>query len=521
MNLTKTLQTMIDGAIGLVSPTRALRRQLARDAAAAADKFSSYTGATYNRPRSNWTVSPGSADADLLPELDTLRERSRDLIRNDPHAASIAQSFVDNVVGNGIRPQSLATADEMGVSQDQASDIRGACELAWSRWAEKCDSTGHDDIYGIQALVARQLLTNGEVFVIPTMVEDVGRPYALALEVIEADRCESQNGADNPNGRANLRAGIELGRRGQPLAYWIRVSHPGDGIYERRTKRKWRRYAAKSPTGRPNILHLMNTMRPGQTRGVPPLSPALTAFRDLGSFMEATLIRERVSACFSMIVTTDDPYSAAISRADTTRNSQRINSLTPGTVEYLNPGESVQFGNPTTTGATFDPFVERNLRAIGASLGLPLELVTNDFSKTNYSSARAALLEARRMFGRHQRYLSTRFLQPIYEMLIEEAYLRGEIPIADFDRLEFQLTRTRWVPPGWSWVDPLKEVQASAAAIELGVSTLAEEAASQYGRDWEEIIEQRAMERRRQAEIEKAMGLAPANPEEEAASGEQ
>jgi len=236
------------------------------------------------------------------------------------------------------------------------------------------------------------------------------------------------------------------------------------------------------------------------------LSPALATFRDLSSFLEASLIKERVSCCFSMFISKDDPYSAALQRADATRSGQRINEIEPGMVEYLSPGETVQFGNPTNVGNTFDPFVERHLRAIGASLGLPLELVTNDFSKTNYSSARAALLESRRMFKRHQQYLSSRFCQPIYEMLIEEAWLKGEIPFVDFDQSRMELTKTRWIPPGWAWVDPLKEAQASAAAIDLGVSTLAEEAASQ-GRDWEELLEQRSIEKRKIQEMEAEFGI--------------
>ena len=506
MNLSSTISNLVDNTIGVFSPLRALRRRLARDAVSSSDRFSSYKGASSNRPRSNWSVSPGSADADLLPELDTLRERSRDLIRNDPHAASISQSFVDNVIGNGIKPQSLANAEGLGLTRDQAEEVRSACEKVWSRWVAFADATDQEDFYGIQALIQKQMLTNGEVFIIPTMVQDPGRPYGLALEVIEADRCESKNNIDHPNGRTNLRSGIELGKRGQPIAYWIRVSHPGDGIYERSSKRKWRRYSSKAPNGRPNIIHLMNRRRPGQTRGEPMLSPALATFRDLSSFLEASLIKERVSCCFSMFIQKDDPYSAALQRADATRSGQRINEIEPGMVEYLSPGETVQFGNPTNVGNTFDPFVERHLRAIGASLGLPLELVTNDFSKTNYSSARAALLESRRMFKRHQQYLSSRFCQPIYEMLIEEAWLKGEIPFVDFDQSRMELTKTRWIPPWWAWVDPLKEAQASAAAIDLGVSTLAEEAASQ-GRDWEELLEQRSIEKRKIQEMEAEFGI--------------
>lgn len=505
MKLTEKITETIDRVIGVFSPVRALNRQMARKAAE--QKFSSYTGASNDRPRSNWNTSAGSADADLLPELEDLRERSRDLVRNDPHASSIQQAYVDNIVGNGIKPQSLVSAEELNITEEQAAEVRKACEYVWQRWVSDADASEHDDFYGLQALIMKQIFTNGEVFVLPTMVNDDSRPFGLALEIIESDRVESKNNADNPNQKgSNLRSGIELGKRGEPLAYWIRTSHPGDGIYERNYKRKWKRYPSKNSNGRLNVLHLMNKRRPGQTRGEPLLSSSLATFRDLSSFLEATLIKERVSACFSMIVTSDDPYQSALQRSDSTRNGRRINSLEPGAVEYLAPGENVQFGNPNNTGSTFDPFVERNLRAIGASLGLPIELVTNDFSKTNYSSARAALLESRRMFKRHQEYLISRLCKPVYEMLIEEAWLRGFIPHVDFDKYRYELTKCRWVPPGWAWVDPLKEAQASAAAVELGVSSLAEEAASQ-GRDWEELIKQKAYEEKRRIEIRNKLGL--------------
>lgn len=505
MKLTDRITETIDRFIGVFSPLKALNRKMARKAVE--EQFTSYTGASNARPRSNWNASAGSADADLLPDLENLRERSRDLVRNDPHASSIQQAYVDNIVGNGIKPQSLASAEKLGITEDQASEVRKACEDVWHRWVSEADASDHDDFYGLQALIMKQIFTNGEVFILPTMIDDESREFGLALEIIEADRCESKNNADNPNNKnTNLRSGIELGRRGEPIAYWIRTSHPGDGIYERSYKKKWKRYLARNANGRKNVLHLMNKRRPGQTRGEPLLSPSLATFHSLSSFLEATLIKERVSACFTMIVTSDDPYQSALQRSDATRNNRRINSLEPGLVEYLSPGESVQWGNPNNTGNTFDPFVERNLRAIGASLGLPLELVTNDFSKTNYSSARAALLESRRMFKRHQEYLISRLCKPVYEMLIEEAWLRGFIPYVDFDRNKHELTKCRWVPPGWAWVDPLKEAQASAAAVSLGVSSLAEEAASQ-GRDWLELQKQLAYEQKMKEEIRDSLGL--------------
>jgi lambda family phage portal protein len=168
------------------------------------------------------------------------------------------------------------------------------------------------------------------------------------------------------------------------------------------------------------------------------------------------------------------------------------------------PGESITSFNPQRPSATFEPFVDRILRAISAALGLPYELVAKDFSKTNYSSARAALLEARRYFKVRQEWLAQKLCQPVWEMLLEEAYLRGEIDAGNFyekGRPMPAWVRARWIAPGWSWVDPLKEVKASREAIAGNISSLADEVAGQ-GKDWEEILEQRAREEQKRKELD-------------------
>jgi len=493
------LASAIDWAFDIFAPGVALERRAARKAS---EQFGeAFRGAQANRLTHNWQVTSGSADYDLLPDLPTLRERSRELLRNDPHAASVVGSLVDNVVGTGIRPQSAIDAKALGISEEEANEIRRACEAAWERWVPNADISRRLNFYDLQSAVMRSLVANGEALVMPVRIERITSPYTLGLEVIEPDRLEYPGEFDQPNGRFNRRSGVELGRFGNPVAYWVRISHPGDGIYERAKDNRHRRIRALDEDGNAQILHLMNTTRPGQTRGEPMLAPALQTFKDLSSFTEAVLVRERVSACFSMFVERDDPYNSAVNTATETVNAQRIQELEPGMVQYLAPGESVTFGNPGTANAVgFDAFVMRHLRSLGASLGLPYELVAKDFSQTNYSSSRAALLEARRVFTRWQQYMIGHLCIPVYSMVIEEAWLRGEIPVRDFETNKQHIIRSRWVPPSYGWVDPLKEVQASQQSMDAGLSSLAIEAAAQ-GRDWEQVLEQQAREQARRREL--------------------
>ena len=126
---------------------------------------------------------------------------------------------------------------------------------------------------------------------------------------------------------------------------------------------------------------------------------------------------------------------------------------------------------------------------IGTAIGLPYELLLKDFSKTNYSSARAALLEAWRHFLGWRNWFAPKFCQPCFDLVLEEAYLRGMFDAPDFYEHKDEYCRVRWIGPARGWVDPVKEVEASRKAIDYGLSTLAEEVAGQ-GRDWEEVMEQ-------------------------------
>lgn len=502
--LTSRLVEAAESIVGVFSPRRAFQREVYKRAQreTRGARLSAYTAASKDRNLAGWISSGGSADADLLPELAIIRERSRELCRNDATAASIVQTLVDNTIGKGIRGQSRPDTRALGIEESAADEFRSAAERAFSRWVPQADVTGRLDLYGLQRLVLHQVIQNGEAFLVRNVTSQYNTPYSVMWDVVEADRVESPNFRDEFTTERHIRSGIEYDRRGRPIAYHIRRTHPGDGIYERRTKqrKRWLRLPASDPSGRPNVIHVYDPTRPWQTRGVPFLTPVMAMFDHLGRFQEAALLRERVAACFAAFVTTPDPdLAAAAAASGTTGSGSRLEELEPGIIEHLAPGQTIQFGNPTGLGNSYDPFVMRTLRQIGAALGLPYELVAKDFSRTNFSSARAAFLEARRVFVRLQNLIIAKVCVPSWKLVLEEAALRGELGV-DYAADPDAWCRSQWVPPGWGWVDPTKEVQAAETAISAGLSSLADETAA-LGRDWEEILEQRAREQARKEEL--------------------
>lgn len=489
----RSFSSIVDSVVGAFSPRAQLRRMQYRQAIGI---LSAYAGASRERPRDNWIASAGSADKDLLPELDRLRARTRDLVRNDPNARAIIETAVMNDVGAGITLRSRVNAKAVGMTDAQAEVFQREVEDLWDEWCKTSDCGERLDFYEVQELVDRQHLENGEVLVnLPRIATSPTRRIGLTLEVIEADRLSTPI---DMTGDPKVRYGIELGERGEPVAYWVRRHHPNDVVMTRGTglmRDAYLRVPAVNAYGQKNILHLYNMRRAGQTRGEPWFAPVISYFKDLGGYMEAEVIAARVAACFAVVIKKTDGYMAAISSGKDQGDGTRSEELSPGMFEYLEPGEDVSTVNPSRPSSQFDPFVDRVLHSVCSALGLPYVVVAKDFRQVNYSSARAALLEARRFFKTRQNWMGRKLCQPVYEQVIEEAYLRGLFvsKIADFTRNRMALCRSVWVPQGWGWVDPKNEIEASLNAIKGNISTYADECAAQ-GRDVDEVFEQRARE---------------------------
>jgi len=464
-----------------IAPKYAVTRYRAR----AALELARYRGADQTRLRADWIISQDRATPGSW-ELNTLRKRSRDLNRNDAVASGATETMAMNIIGQGLRPQARIRAEYLGISQERAAEIQRQAETVWDSWTPNADAANRLDFSEIQFVALRKIIEDGETIAIPVMATEKWRPIKRAIELIESDRLGSMKGKDFT---AND-TGIEVGDRGQPVKYHITRKDPAKpGVLDETV------INARDSRGRLKILHVFPTKRPGQLRGIPYFAPVLTHFKDLADYMEAEVVAARVAACLAVFITKEGAFDMATGAATSAESStsHRVQGIEPGLVGYLEPGENINVVDPKRPGDSFEPFIEGLLRMIGMALGIPYEVLAKDFSKTNYSSARAALLEGRRMFTTWRSWFSRRFCQVIYDLVLEEAFLRGHFDVPEFYKYRAEYTRTVWIGGSWGWVDPVKEVEASRKAIDYGLSTLAEEAAGQ-GRDWEEIIDQQARE---------------------------
>jgi lambda family phage portal protein len=487
---------------------------------------SAHRGASMGRDLANWTPFRGSADADLLPDLPTLVPRSRDITRNNGVASGIQQTLRDNIVGpNGLRLVATPDYRALGRDKEWAHEWAEQVEALWRPWAEStdCEVTGCLNFAGATTQLFTGAMVNGDGLALPLWMPDGRSRFALKLQVIESDRLSNP---DDKMDSDKLRGGIEINEYGRPLAYYIRRTHPGDVYgylgWNSNLIGNWDRIEAETSWGRKRVIHVHDRERSGQTRGKPILTPILADFKLKDHYQRTELQAAIVNALIAAFIETplDSQNIAQMFGGDT--NSTEFQQYLSDRREYLAqlkggaiiptyPGDKITPFTPGRPAAAFSSFIEALDRQMGAGVNLPYELLLKDFSKTNYSSARAALLEAWRFFLGRRNWLTTYWASPVYTLWLEEAVNRGLIEAPGFYENRTSYCRAKWIGAGRGWIDPVKEAQAAQLRMDAMVSTLEDECAEQ-GKDWEEILEQRAREQQRIRELGIEVVAAKAQP---------
>ena len=402
-----------------------------------------------------------NVNSSLAAGQSSIRARAQHASLNNPHAARAASAWVANVVGIGIRPQSAAGA---------------AVDEVVAAWAAECDAAGRCDLYGMQSAVVRSVFVAGEAFIrFRTRRPEDGLVIPIQLEILDPQQVDAAMHKDLGAG-GRIISGIEFDPLGRRVAYHVSRHAPGDPLGS--TQLEPSRVPAE------DILHIFESLVPGQVRGISRFAPVLLRLRDLDELADAALMKAKIESMFAGFLT-DADGSMLEGAADASVLTQ---GLEPGTLRILPPGSDIKFSNPTAGGETFAPFVSTQLHAIAAGLGLTYEQVSGDMAGVNYSSARVALIEFRRMVEAFRAHvLRPQFLDPVWRRVLAIAELAGAVPVG-VDQ------GCRWIAPAWEWVDPLKDVEADARAVEAGFKSR-RQIRTEWGFDPDQVEAEIAAER--------------------------
>lgn len=475
---------------------------------------------TTRRALKAFNVISGSPREDIDENNYTLRQRGRMLAISAPIATSAIKTNRTNTIGLGLKLNPRPDKDILGLTSESAKEWQKRVKAEFNLWASKkrnCDATSMNDFYEMQQLCFYSWLASGDVLILRKQKDVQNCPYSLKLHVIEADRCSTPGsalvyGLNMTEGKAvngnRIYDGVEVDKDGAVVAYWIRNTYPYQMTAE---STQWNRVEAYGTnTGLPNVIHIMNSERPDQYRGVTYLAPVIEQILQLRRYTESELMAAVVESFFTAFIKTEADTDMSGMPFNEIGDGQPGNEdelsydpneyeLGPGVINVMNPGESVEFADPKRPAAGFENFFKAVCKQCGAALEIPADLLMKEFN-ASYSASRAALMEAWKSFKMYRQWFISGFCKPVYEIWLSEAVARGRINAPGF--FDDPLIReawlgSEWIGPSQGQLDPIKEVNAEILAVQHGFTTHEAATARLNGSDWDSNMDQLEMERQK------------------------
>lgn len=450
---------LFDSIISALNPAAGLARLRSRyGIRMIEEQLRKYDAASHGRRTKGWFTPSTSANAEVEVSITSIRNRSRDLVRNNPYAARGIEAIAANVVGTGIQA-SIKVGGRGKADRYKA---------LWKAWAETtaCDILGRMNLYQMQAQIMRAVAESGEVIVLRRWVND-GSAIPMKLQVLEGDFIDPHIQVDNWKQQGpSVHYGVEVDENGKVVKYYLYKQHPGDAFTTLDSR----------PVDATEVLHIYRADRPGQIRGVPWLAPVMIRLKDYDEFQDAELLRQKIAASFAAFVT--DANGIGTNK----KEAEDFGRIQPGTIEFLPPGRGIEFANPPVKEG-FDVFSRTVLHAIASGLGITYEVLTGDLTGVNFSSGRMGFLEFHRNIESWQWNLMVpMFCQPAFEWFVQAGKVSGAIPMSA------QLT-AEWTAPRREMIDPDKETRGLLTAMKSGLKSWPD-TVREMGYDPDEVLEQ-------------------------------
>lgn len=489
-----------------------------------------YEGAKrFDRDLASWNPPLNSADMDILPEKDLLDARTRDTFRNDAYVQGGSTLHKDGIVGSCYFLNAKPELKVLGRDETWGEAFQEEVEALFYLWGESprkwVDASRKKTFTAMVRLGVGVGVTGGEMLATVEWLRDRGREMNTAIQMIDTDRLSTPT---QYMWDQNVRAGVKMNQFGAPQSYFIRVRHQHDiGSFIGDDAFRWKEVAAEKPWGRQQVIHIFEENRVDQTRAIADIVAGLKEIAITRKFRDVTLQSAVYQAMYAATIESELPpeavyqqlggggtgqaiteyaeeYLAAISAYTSGSKHMKLNGLR---VPHLFPGTKFKMQPAGTPGGVGQGFEQSLLRYIATALNVSYEELSRDYSKTNYSSARAAMANTWKHQQARKRFFADAFADSIYRAWLEEAIQKdmlktfpaseaGELYTDGNLNLKFEaLAGAEWIGAARGQIDELKETQAAVLRIKYGLSTHEDEL-SRLGKDWRKVYIQLERERK-------------------------
>lgn len=478
-----------------------------------------------------WNADQRHPDQIINTVKDEADFRGRDIVSNDGYAQGVVEINRDNIVGTQFRLNAqpnwtvLQQLYSKRFDESWAEEFQLAAEEKFNLIADSpgcyLDAARRATFTSLVRLAVAGYVYTGEVLATVEWLREDSRPFSTAIQLVAPTRlC-------NPDGRMDdqfLRRGVLRDIRGRPMGYYFKVGYPTQFFIGADTFR-WVYVPAEKPWGRRQVIHIIDALQPDQTRGIAKLVAVLKDMKMTKKFEEVTLQNAVINASYAATIEselprevivaamgggTSDPNVAFLNVVgsylsklnDYLRQSNNV-SVDGAKMPHLFPGTKLNMQPMGTPGGVGTEYEVSLLRHIAAGLGISYEEFARDFSKTNYSSARAAMVTTWKHMMATKKFVADKFADEIYALWLEEDMNAGNMPLPRGFTSEVwyrpwgkeSFTACDWIGAGRGQIDELKETQAALLRVKGGLSTREFEIAKQGG-DWRKVFRQLEREKK-------------------------
>ena len=482
-----------------------------------------------SRELASWNPVILSPDRMINRDKEVVDARSRDATVNDGYMTGAVNLHRDSIVGAQYRLNAQPNIEVLGADEGWAEEFQRTVEARFNLTSEspECwlDASRSMTLTGMVRLGTVGAMLTGEILGTVEWLRGKNRPCSTAIQMISPSRLSNP---DNVADDTYLRRGIAKDFYGAPLGYWIRTTHPGE-YYSDSNGPTWKYIPTTKPWGRRQVLHIFEPMQPGQSRGISDMVSALKDMRMTRKFKDVTLQNAVVNASFAAAVESELPSEVVYSSLGAGQKANGMadiltqfmgalaayvgdaqNVAIDGVkIPHLFPGTKLKLLPMGTPGGVGTEFEVALLRHISSALGLSYEQFSRDYTKTNYSSARASMGETWKYMQSRKKMFADRFATAVYTLWLEEELNAGNLPLpkgmtmADYyaDPLKREaLSCCDWIGASRGQIDEGKETDAAIARINANLSTYEIECA-RLGNDFRKVFAQRQREERMKTDM--------------------
>lgn len=470
------------------------------------------------REMARWTPPIISPDQQFAETRDLAVARAQNMVQNDGYAMGALQIHRDSIVGAQYRLNAKPNWRVLGVTEEWSEQFQQHVEAHFNLVADSpenwFDAARTNTLTSLVRLAVTGFMMTGEVLGTVEWIRQANRPFSTAIQMISPVRLSNPEGMMDTD---TVKSGIKQNAYGQPLGYYIQKSFPGD--FTGANKWGWAYVPAAKPWGRKQVIHIIEQLLPGQSRGVSEMVSVLKQMRMTRNFQEVTLQNAVVNASYAAAIESELPSELVFGQLGVGQPAfgDMLGTYMTSLMEYaggaknisidgvkiphLFPGTKLKMQPMGTPGGVGGEFEESLLRNTAAALGLSYEQFSRDYTKTNYSSARASMGETWKFMMSRKKMVADRFASQVYMLWMEEQINAGTLPLPPGKDASWfyeplvkdALCAAEWIGASRGQIDEKKETEAAILRIKNGLSTYEKEIA-RLGDDWRDVFEQRARE---------------------------